>query len=128
MKENSAIEVRCFYETLPLASIGDVVVPIYSTAPPVYEGPIEVEANHMDMIKFSKKEDQTYQNVLAELRRMVKLAKEQYEDESDPSMQRGDVTHVGNDDRGALTDYGSQTIGIDKGGSIHYGKCFLCHN
>jgi len=74
------------------------------------------------MTKFSKREDQTYQNVLAELRRMIKLAKEQRRDESDPSMQKGEVTHVGNNDRGALANYGSQTIGTGNGGSTHYGK------
>jgi len=88
---------------------------------------VEVDANHMDMTKFSSKEDQTYKNVLAELQRMTELAKEQRKDDRDPSMQRGDVSHVGNNDRGALANYGSQTIGTGKGGSIHYGKYFLCH-
>ncbi|KAI4630837.1 hypothetical protein J4E80_001775 [Alternaria sp. BMP 0032] len=122
MKEDSAIEVRCFYETLPLASIRDVVVPIYSAAPPVFEGSVVVDANHIDMTKFSSKEDQTYKNVLAELQRMIELAKEQRKDDSDPSMQRGDVSHIGNNDRGALANYGSQTIGTGNGGSTHYGK------
>ncbi|KAI4714817.1 hypothetical protein J4E89_000498 [Alternaria sp. Ai002NY15] len=122
MKEDSAIEVRCFYETLPLARLGDVVVPAYSAAPPVFEGSVEVDANHIDMTKFSKEGDQTYKNVLAELRRMIELTKDKRRDESDTSMQKGEVTHVGNNDRGALANYGSQTIGTGDGGSTHYGK------
>ena len=122
MKEDSAIEVRCFYETLPLARLGDVVVPVYSAAPPVFEGLVEVDANHIDMTKFSKEGDQTYKNVLAELRRMIELTKDKRRDESDPSMQKREVTHVGNNDRGALANYGSQTIGTGNGGSTHYGK------
>ncbi|KAI4937014.1 uncharacterized protein J4E92_001739 [Alternaria infectoria] len=122
MKEDCAIQVRCFYETLPLASIKDVVVPVHSAAPPVFEGSVEVDANHIDMTKFSSKEDQTYKNVLAELLRMIELAKKQRKDDSDPSMQRGGVSHIGNNDQGALANYGSQTIGTGNGGSTHYGK------
>ncbi|KAI4960208.1 hypothetical protein J4E86_001830 [Alternaria arbusti] len=116
----SAIEVCCFCESVPLSGFG-IIVPDYSAAPPGYER-IVVDANHVEMTKFSKREDQTYKNVLAELRRMIELTKEQRRDESDPSMQRGDVTHVGNNDRGALANYGSQTIGTGNAGSTHYGK------
>jgi len=59
---------------------------------------------------------------------MIKLAKEQHGDQSNPSLQRGSVSHVVNNDRGALANYGSQTIGTGKGSSTHYGKCFLCHD
>ncbi|KAI4932682.1 hypothetical protein J4E85_003080 [Alternaria conjuncta] len=120
IKEDSAIEVCCFCESVPLSGFG-IIVPDYSAAPPGYER-IVVDANHVEMTKFSKREDQTYKNVLAELRRMIELTKEQRRDESDPSMQRGDVAHVGNNDRGALANYGSQTIGTGNGGSTHYGK------
>ncbi|KAI4628931.1 hypothetical protein J4E83_003484 [Alternaria metachromatica] len=123
---DKAVQVRCFCESVPFPGIG-IIVPDYSAGPPGYER-IVVDANHIEMTKFSKREDQTYQNVLAELRRMIKLAKEQHGDQSDPSLQRANVSHVGNNDRGALANYGSQTIGTGKGGSTHYGKCFLCHD
>jgi hypothetical protein len=63
------------------------------------------------MTKFSSREDRTYQNILAELKRMIKLVKERRGDDTDPEVQKGSVTHIGNNNRGALANYGSQSIG-----------------
>jgi hypothetical protein len=73
------------------------------------------------MTKFSSREDRTYQNILAELKRMIKLVKERRGDDTDPEVQKGSVTHIGNNNRGALANYGSQSIG-GRGGSTHYGR------
>jgi hypothetical protein len=73
------------------------------------------------MVKFPSRDDPTYKVLFAELKRMIKLAKERGGDRDDAEGQKGSVTHIGNDDRGALANYGSQTIG-GKGGSTHYGN------
>jgi protein SERAC1 len=117
----TAIEVRCFFETLPINNALGVVVPVHSAAPPAYELPLAVDANHVDMTKFSGPEDQTYKNVVAELRRMIKLAKERSGSTSTEAESQSTRIHHGNNDRGALANYADQRFEGNTGGSIHYG-------
>jgi hypothetical protein len=79
-------------------------VPTYSAAPPTYSNPISVPANHIDIAKFPDCDDHTYKALLAEPKRMIKLAKERGEE---PELAKGSVTHEGNNDRGTLANYGS---------------------
>ncbi|KAH3974397.1 hypothetical protein HBH69_089920 [Parastagonospora nodorum] len=119
---DEAIEVRCFYETVPMDSRIGVVVPPHSAAPPAYENSIAVDANHVGMTKFSGAEDQTYKNVLAELRRMIKLAKERKDAGTEDGKEWSRTTHIGDNDRGALAFYGSPTAKGNSGGTYHYGN------
>lgn len=81
-----------------------------------------MDADHVRMAKFSNRKDQAYQNALAELKRMIRLAKERGDAENDSAVKSGGATHVGNNDRGTLANYGTQTIGGNNGGTSHYGK------
>ncbi|KAL8715492.1 MAG: hypothetical protein Q9220_000827 [cf. Caloplaca sp. 1 TL-2023] len=63
------IKIVCFYEELPVRAIGEVV-PKASATLDRYAS-IPIHANHMDMTKFSSHQDPDYQNILAELRRLL---------------------------------------------------------
>lgn len=118
----TTVEVRCFFETLPMSNAIGIVVPDHSAAPPAYELPVAVDANHVNMTKFSGSEDQTYKNVVAELRRMIKLAKERSAAASTGASSQPSTVHYGNNDRGALANYADQVFKGNSGGSIHYGQ------
>jgi len=122
---DAAIEVRCFFETVPMDNKIGIVVPPHSAAPPVYENSVPVDANHVGMTKFSGAEDQTYKNVLAELRRMIKLARERKDTGTEDGKKRSRTTHIGNNDRGALANYADVEIKGTSGAEIHYGKSYL---
>jgi len=121
-KRRGAIEVRCFFETVPMNGSIGVVVPDHSAAPPAYENSIAVDTDHVGMTKFSGREDQTYKNVLAELRRMIRLAKDRKDVDDEEVERRNRTTHIGNNDRGALANYADQKFEGNSGGSIHYGR------
>lgn len=99
---------------------------MYSAAPPSYEAVIVVPANHIEMTKFHNREDQNYQNVLAELKRIIAMAKERNtkgqttgkNGKDDDDAQYASVKHVGNNTHGALANYGRQDY---TGDGIHYG-------
>lgn len=122
---DAAIEVRCFFETVPMDNKIGTVVPSHSAAPPAYENSVPVDANHVGMTKFSGGEDQTYKNVLAELRRMTKLAKERKDAGTEEDKPKSRTTHIGNNDRGALANYADVEIKGTSGGTIHNGKSYL---
>jgi hypothetical protein len=81
-----------------------------------------VDANHVDMTKFSGPEDQTYKNVVAELRRMLKLAKERSSATPTKTNLQSTSVHHGNNVHGALANYEDQTFEGSVGRSIHYGQ------
>ncbi|KAF2272404.1 uncharacterized protein EI97DRAFT_470491 [Westerdykella ornata] len=118
----TAIEARCFCETEPMNAVVGLVVPSLSSAPPAYETPIDVDANHVNITKFSGPHDQTYQNVLAELKRMIRSAKERQQSGNETGNDGTPVTHVGNNTHGALANYAPQNIQNNTGGSVHYGN------
>ncbi|KAF2497385.1 hypothetical protein BU16DRAFT_457660 [Lophium mytilinum] len=64
------IEITCFYEELPLPSIGEVV-PRHSAILPGYI-PIGIRSNHMDMTKFESEDDPGFTAVAGELSRWAK--------------------------------------------------------
>ena len=97
------------------------VVLTYSLAPPTCSNPISVPANHIDIAKFDDRDDHIYKALLAELKRMIKLAKERGGEGEQPDLSKGSVTHKGNNDRGALANYRSQVIGGGKG-EVRYGN------
>ncbi|KAM0800739.1 hypothetical protein BDR22DRAFT_932188 [Usnea florida] len=68
-REQSEIDVTCFFEELPLP-IG-MVVDSQSAILPSYPS-YGIHANHMDMTKFDDKDSAGYESVLGELRRWVK--------------------------------------------------------
>ncbi|CAG9999707.1 unnamed protein product [Clonostachys byssicola] len=59
------LEVRCFFEELPLPVVGKVV----SKESATFEGydPISIHANHRDMVKFSSAEENGFKRVVGEL-------------------------------------------------------------
>ncbi|RDW67886.1 hypothetical protein BP6252_09282 [Coleophoma cylindrospora] len=69
-QEGRLIEITCFYEELPLPSVG-VVVPAHSAILPGYI-PIGIRSNHMDMTKFEYADDPGFTAIAGELRRWVK--------------------------------------------------------
>jgi hypothetical protein len=76
------------------------------------------------MTKFTGRDDQTYQNVLSELKRMMKLAKERQE-QTDVQAENRHATHIGNNTHGALANYANQNTSSQSGGSVHYGNNVL---
>ncbi|KAK3358093.1 Alpha/Beta hydrolase protein [Lasiosphaeria hispida] len=65
-----SLSITCFYEELPVKGVGEIV-PKHSAILPVYNS-IGIRANHMDMARFSDKEDQGYLSVSTELLRWVR--------------------------------------------------------
>lgn len=59
-----------------------------------------------------------YQNVLAELKRMMRSAEERGHAENDSAIKSGVATHVGNKDGGARANHGTQTTGGNNGGTV----------
>ncbi|KAF4339541.1 kinesin light chain [Fusarium beomiforme] len=59
------LEVACFFEELPLPTIGSVV----SKESATFEGydPVTIHANHRDMVKFGSTEENGYRRVVGEL-------------------------------------------------------------
>ncbi|CAH0024287.1 unnamed protein product [Clonostachys rhizophaga] len=59
------LEVRCFFEELPLPVVGKVV----SKESATFEGydPISIHANHRDMVKFSSGEENGFKRLVGEL-------------------------------------------------------------
>lgn len=103
----------------------------FSAAPPNYEVCVSVPADHINMMKFSGREDQNYQNVLAELKRMIAFAMDGSkkkrentgkEGKDEEEGQIGQVRHVGNNTHGALANYGQQHLSRD---GIQYGRFAL---
>lgn len=66
-EEGRALEVTCFYEELPLPTVGLVV----TQQSAVFDSftPRSIYANHMNMVKFSSASDQGFRSVLGELKR-----------------------------------------------------------
>jgi hypothetical protein len=59
------LEVACFFEELPLSTVGKVV----SKESATFEGydPITIHANHADMVKFRSIEENGFKRVVGEL-------------------------------------------------------------
>ncbi|KAI1827201.1 hypothetical protein F4861DRAFT_494406 [Xylaria intraflava] len=66
------IDITCFYEELPLAVVG-LVVPQHSAIIPGYMR-IGIRSNHMDMCRFSTKDEAGLKSVCSVLHRWVKKA------------------------------------------------------
>jgi hypothetical protein len=96
------------------------VVPDQSAALSAYENSAAMEANHVCMTESSGANDQTYKIVLAEFKRMTKLAERK--DSTGESRQRLWTTHAGNNDRGALENYADLMFRGQSGGTIHHDK------
>jgi hypothetical protein len=86
-----------------------------------------MRANHVEMTKFSGRNYSNYKDVLATLKKMIATAKEDKSNEGAAAQeatptQMHSVKHVGNNDRGASTNYGSQAY---SGDGNHIGECEL---
>lgn len=97
-------------------------MPNHSAAQPAYELPVAVGAKYVDTTKFSGPEDQTYENIVAELRGMIKLAKERSGAATTEVSSQAGTMHYGNNARGALVNYADQRFEGNTGRSIHYGQ------
>ncbi|KAK3166744.1 hypothetical protein OEA41_009869 [Lepraria neglecta] len=69
--QEGEIAIICFYEELPVSTIGEIV-PKASATLDRYTS-VGIHANHMDMTKFLSDQDPDYQNVLSELQRFIAL-------------------------------------------------------
>jgi hypothetical protein len=65
------MEITCFYEELPVVSLG-LVVPQHSAILLGYNPPIGIHRNHMDLTKFFSAEDPGFVTVCRELGRWVR--------------------------------------------------------
>jgi hypothetical protein len=85
-----------------------------------------MNANHINMTKFSSREDQGYQDVLGELRRMIEALEEEAKSaepkgEDHSANKYSSVSHVGTVAQGAFVFSGHQNVS----GDSHIGKRHL---
>ena len=83
-----------------------------------------MNADHVNMTKFSGPDDQTYKNVRDELKRMIEVAKKRAAEALELQDQDDNrARHVGNNTHGAMANYGNPNISSqgNSGGSLHYG-------
>jgi pimeloyl-ACP methyl ester carboxylesterase len=79
LKPEVKIEVYCFFEERDVVGIG-IIVPEHSATLSQYPNQ-SIAANHMDMTKFSSKNDQGYQRVLSRVQDIIETM-----ESSSPSM------------------------------------------
>lgn len=84
MPSDKTFGITCFYEEIPLRGIGEVV-PKHSATLPQYNA-ISIHANHMDMVRFSSKEDSGYRAVTGEIRRWLKVIRTRNDTERLPEV------------------------------------------
>ncbi|ORY08536.1 hypothetical protein BCR34DRAFT_603505 [Clohesyomyces aquaticus] len=110
--EGTKIEITCFYETLVLVRL--LVVPKESA---VISGELSypLQANHVDMTKFSSRNALGYEDVIGEIQRLARndsraqatllnlVTKADYQQPSTPSVR-------GKAPRNAVNNYGSGTL------------------
>ncbi|KAK0631000.1 hypothetical protein B0T17DRAFT_529871 [Bombardia bombarda] len=83
-QRDGSLEVKCFFEELPLCVLGKVV----SKKSATFEGhdSISVHANHRDMVRFASAEENGFKRFLGELKKLLlKICKSNQQTRSDRS-------------------------------------------